>query len=89
MCGILRSSVFEGPETIRRGFEHSYDREKSVRAGAPEQHPRRDSFPGLLDQRNRDGLLNAVHKCLIHNTLLNPPKIDVDMASVVSAPIAA
>ncbi len=46
-------------------------------------------YLGPLDQRNRDGLLNAVHKCLIHNTLLNPPKIDVDIASVVSAPIAA
>jgi uncharacterized OsmC-like protein len=47
------------------------------------------NYPGRLDQRNRDGLLNAVHKCLIHNTLPNPPKIDVDIASVESTPIAA
>jgi hypothetical protein len=32
------------------------------------------------DQRHRDGVLRAVKSCLIHNTLLHPPAIDVQMA---------
>ncbi len=34
-----------------------------------------------LEARHRDGILKAVHACLIHNTLLNPPRIDVDVAT--------
>jgi len=34
-----------------------------------------------LDARHREGILRAVHACLIHNTLLNPPRIDVDLAA--------
>jgi uncharacterized OsmC-like protein len=30
-----------------------------------------------VDQRHQDGLLRAVKHCLIHNTLLQPPGIDV------------
>lgn len=33
--------------------------------------------PGLEDDRHREGLLRAVNSCLIHNTLLNPPQIEV------------
>ncbi|MEO8100497.1 MAG: OsmC family protein [Acidobacteriota bacterium] len=32
-------------------------------------------YPGVLEEQHREGLLRAVHTCLIHNTLLNPPKI--------------
>jgi putative redox protein len=35
--------------------------------------------PGELDDRNQKGLLEAVRKCLIHNTLLHSPKIRVDL----------
>jgi putative redox protein len=44
-------------------------------------------YPDALDGRQRAGVLAAVHKCLIHNTLLNPPKITVDMQ--VPLPAAA
>ncbi len=33
--------------------------------------------PGASDDRHREGLLRAVKKCLIHNTLLHAPEIDV------------
>ena len=36
-------------------------------------------YPETLDERHRAGVLAAVHKCLIHNTLLHAPKITVDM----------
>ena len=41
-----------------------------------------------LDARHREGILRAVHACLIHNTLLNPPRIDVDI-SAPALPVAA
>jgi putative redox protein len=36
-------------------------------------------YPESLDQRHRAGVLAAVNKCMIHNTLLHPPKISVDV----------
>jgi len=44
-------------------------------------------YPEALDERQRAGVLAAVHKCLIHNTLLYPPKITVDVR--VPLPVAA
>jgi putative redox protein len=37
-------------------------------------------YAGELTPRYRAGLLDSVHKCLIHNTLLNPPRIEVKIA---------
>ena len=34
--------------------------------------------PGVVEERHRKGLLEAVRKCLIHNTLLHTPMIRVD-----------
>lgn len=36
-------------------------------------------YPETLDERHRAGVLAAVHKRMIHNTLLNPPRISVDV----------
>ena len=41
-----------------------------------------------LDARHREGVLRAVHGCLIHNTLLHPPRIDVEV-SAPALPAAA
>lgn len=35
--------------------------------------------PGILDERHRDGVLRAVKKCLIHNTLTQAPGIEVSV----------
>jgi uncharacterized OsmC-like protein len=40
-----------------------------------------------LDPRHEEGVLRAVKSCLIHNTLLNPPKVEVVLN--VPAPVAA
>jgi len=42
------------------------------------------SMPGL-DPRHEDGMLRAVKSCLIHNTLLHAPSIEV----TVNTPVAA
>jgi uncharacterized OsmC-like protein len=42
-----------------------------------------------LDDRHRDGLLRAVRNCLIHNTLLHTPEIQVEIPAPIHAPLAA
>ena len=41
--------------------------------------------PGMLTPEQRQGIEDAVHRCLIHNTLLQPPKIEV----AINAPVLA
>ena len=35
--------------------------------------------PLELTEQHRQGVERAVHHCLIHNTLLRPPKITIDL----------
>jgi uncharacterized OsmC-like protein len=52
--------------------------------------PRVDHFkiwvevPVAFEDRHRDGLEAAVHHCLIHNTLLHPPEIALEIHSPAS-----
>jgi putative redox protein len=41
--------------------------------------------PAELDENQLKGLEDAVHRCLIHNTLLYPPKIEVAIQVAVPA----
>ncbi len=41
--------------------------------------------PGLNDEKHRDGVLRAARSCLIHNTLLHPPVIE--LAVQTAAPV--
>jgi uncharacterized OsmC-like protein len=38
-------------------------------------------IPAQLDEHHREGMLRSVKSCLIHNTLLNPPRIEVDITA--------
>ena len=40
--------------------------------------------PGELDENHIVGVEEAVHRCLIHNTLLNPPKMEVGIRTAVT-----
>jgi uncharacterized OsmC-like protein len=40
--------------------------------------------PAEMSEKNAAGLENAVHHCLIHNTLLHPPKIKLEISSLVA-----
>jgi uncharacterized OsmC-like protein len=40
--------------------------------------------PAEMSAQNASGLENAVHHCLIHNTLLHPPKIKLEISSLVA-----
>jgi uncharacterized OsmC-like protein len=41
--------------------------------------------PSALSEQHRAGVENAVHHCLIHNTLLQPPSIIIEIAQPVPA----
>jgi putative redox protein len=57
--------------------------EVHVHAGKASQPARLGSFhievdsPVAGDERHREGLLRAVKTCLIHNTLIHPPVIEI------------
>jgi len=40
--------------------------------------------PGDLSDKDREGIEQSIHHCLIHNTLLNPPKIVLDVKAVAT-----
>ena len=40
--------------------------------------------PGEFSEAQRSGIEEAVHHCLIHNTLLHPPQISIDIKEVAA-----
>ena len=40
-------------------------------------------LPAAIDNHRREGVVRAIHSCLIHNTLLNPPAIELDIITPV------
>jgi len=40
-------------------------------------------YPNHLDPRHCEGVVRAIHSCLIHNTLLHPPRIIVEVVTPV------
>jgi uncharacterized OsmC-like protein len=46
-------------------------------------------IPAELDERHREGVTAAVHRCLIHNTLLRPPHIEIEITQPVLATAGA
>jgi putative redox protein len=58
-----------------------------VTADKRKDPPRLDDFrivveaPPGLDSKHIEGVERAVHQCLIHNTLLHPPKIEIAIHS--------
>jgi uncharacterized OsmC-like protein len=59
----------------------------TVEAGKAVQPARMDHFrividvPGLADARHREGVIRAAKNCLIHNTLLHSPVIELALES--------
>jgi hypothetical protein len=44
------------------------------------------AVPAQLDDVHRAGVEEAMHPCLIHHTLLHPPRIEFEIKSVALAP---
>lgn len=60
-----------------------------VSAGKVANPPRMNNFriqvavPEVIVDQHRDGIAEAVRHCLIHNTLLNPPSISLEIKLAV------
>ncbi len=44
------------------------------------------NVPGLTDERHKEGVLRAAKSCLIHNTLMSPPQIEMVVNTLASVP---
>jgi putative redox protein len=59
-----------------------------VQAGKATQPARLDNFrilieiAGLQDPRHREGIIRAARNCLIHNTMLHAPSVELALADV-------
>jgi uncharacterized OsmC-like protein len=57
-----------------------------VEAGKAAQPARMDNFrifidvPGLNDARHREGIVRAAKNCLVHNTMVHAPSIEITLA---------
>ena len=85
-CAAFYASAYLKKKGLpREGVEVRVTAEK---AGPP---ARLDNFkievriPLTLSEADRAGVEVAVHHCLIHNTLLNPPKIALEIKSMAVA----
>jgi putative redox protein len=64
---------------------------KGITPGVPYTGARLGNFvvevevPRELTEEQRKGVEDAVHRCLVHNTLLTPPKIELEIKSSVTA----
>ena len=64
---------------------------KGVTPGVPYRGARLDNFtievqvPRELTEAQHKGVEDAVHRCLVHNTLLTAPKIGIEIKSEVTA----
>lgn len=58
--------------------------EKALHPARMDQFRIEVTAPGADDPKHREGLTRAVHKCLIHNTLMQPPTIEIVIDPVPS-----
>ncbi len=61
------------------GVEVSVTAEKLKNPGRLGNFRIQVACPVPLTQEQTEGLIRSVHHCTIHNTLLSPPKIDIDL----------
>jgi uncharacterized OsmC-like protein len=65
--------------------------EVTVTAEKLKQPPRLGNFnirvtcPVSLTEAHREGMMRSIHACLIHNTLLTPPAIKIELEAVEAA----
>jgi putative redox protein len=45
--------------------------------------------PVALTEEQTEGLMRSVHHCLVHNTLLTPPEIEIDLTTKEAAALSA
>lgn len=69
----------------RPGVEVRVTAEKAGPPARLDQFRIEVDVPGPLSEEDRAGVDRSVHHCLIHNTLLQPPAIKIEIRTPVSA----
>lgn len=69
------------------GLEVTVAAEKLKQPGRIGNFKIRVVCPAELTPEQQEGLMRSVHHCTIHNTLLSPPQIDIELAVSVPASI--
>jgi putative redox protein len=70
---------------IKQGTRVRVTAEKAKNPARMENFRIEVEVPLQLTEEHKKGIETAVHHCLIHNTLLNPPKIELNVNELVEA----
>jgi hypothetical protein len=91
MVGIVRHRQLKGSVTDRFHLNHrATPRLHKSRLDAKIRSARMDNFlievelPSAFSEQHRDGVQEAIHHCLIHNTLMHPPKIALNVTETMA-----
>lgn len=87
--GFYAAQYLKGRNLAGEGMRIRVTAEKAKAPARLDQFRIEVILPAELEERHREGILRAVHACLIHNTLLNPPKIEFAITSAGSVERAA
>lgn len=85
MCGFYAVDYLKRSQILRDGVKVRVTAEKVKGPFRVDNFKIEVEVPGAIEEKHLKGLDDAVHRCLIHNTLLHPPKIEL----VIKAPVAA
>jgi uncharacterized OsmC-like protein len=69
-------------DLAQAGVEVSVTAEKLLKPARLGNFCIRVLSPVELNPQHSEGMVRAVHHCLVHNTLLSPPEIKIDVTSV-------
>jgi len=69
---------------VKQGTRVRVTAEKAKNPARMENFRIEVEVPIEMTEQHQKGIEQAVHHCLIHNTLLNPPKIELQVNSLVS-----
>lgn len=87
LASLGSCAAFYAAAYLRKHHLAEHGTKVHVSAGKKKDPARLDDFcikvdcPAGLDPRHIAGVEDAVHRCLIHNTLLHPPTISIEIHS--------
>jgi len=80
-AGYYAAQYLKGRNLSGEGLRVRVTAEKAKQPARLDAFQIEVSLPPEFEERHREGILRAVHSCLIHNTLLSTPKIDIRAVS--------
>lgn len=78
--GYYAAEYLKARQLPTAGLTVSVNAEKAVKPARLAEFKVRLHVPDLHEERHRSGILRAANNCLIHNTLLHAPSIEIELA---------